>query len=457
MRRGDWRLLAFIVVVFLVSAWIDWPANRGLNIDLGPIHIHQPVELKQGLDLRGGLSVLLAADVPANEPVDGDSMAAAKVIVENRVNGLGVTEPLVQLQGDRYIVVELPGISNPDQAVAAVKGTGLLEFVDAGTTILPQGAVVRTTNRPEAATADDGTVAEVYLPDTVFETIFTGADLSGSTVTRNEQNAYEVTLEFRSDAAQRFGEYTASNVGTTLAIVLDGTVLSSPRIEGAIPDGRAVITGSFTYDEARNLSVQLRYGALPIPLRVEETRTVGPTLGQDSVQKSIRAGIIGLSIVLLFMIVYYRVPGFLAALALITYALVNLALYKTIPVTVTLPGITGFLLSTGMAVDANILIFERMKEELRWGRPLNGAIEAGFSRAWTSIRDSNLSVLITCAVLFWFGSNFGATQVKGFAVTLFLGVLISMFTAITVTRTLVRLVFRVAGPWLRERRWLLGA
>jgi protein-export membrane protein SecD len=458
VRRGDWRLLAFIVVVFVVSAWMAWPANPGLNIDLGPVHIHKTVELRQGLDLRGGLSVLLAADVPATEPVDASQMDAVKTIVENRVNGLGVTEPLVQRQGDRYVIVELPGITNPDQAVAAVKGTGLLEFIDAGSTVLPQGAQVRTTNRPDPLTNSDGTTAtNAYQPDTVFQTEFTGADLTGSTVTRNEQNAYEVTLEFRSDGAARFADYTAAHVGQTLAIALDGVVLSSPRIENAIPDGKAIITGSFTYEEARSLSIQLRYGALPIPLRVEETRTVGPTLGQDSVQKSIRAGIIGLSIVLLFMMVYYRVPGFLASIALVTYALINLALYKTIPVTVTLPGITGFLLSTGMAVDANILIFERMKEELRWGRPLNGAIEAGFSRAWTSIRDSNLSVIITCVVLFWFGSNFGATQVKGFAINLFIGVIISMFTAITVTRTLVRLAFRIAGPWLREHHWALGA
>jgi len=204
------------------------------------------------------------------------------------------------------------------------------------------------------------------------------------------------------------------------------------------------------------LAIQLRYGALPIPLRVETTRSVGPTLGQDSVRRSIRAGAIGLCIVLLFMLIYYRVPGFLADLALIIYALLNFALFKLIPVTLTLPGITGFLLSTGMAVDANILIFERMKEELRWGRSLGAAINAGFDRAWTSIRDSNLSTLITCVILYWFGSNFGASIVKGFAVTLFIGVTISMFTAITVTRTFIRFVFDVFGERLQDREWLLG-
>jgi len=454
VRRHDWRLLVIIVLIVAVSGWVDWPANPGLHINLGPIDINRDIGLQQGLDLRGGLAVLLAADVPESQPVDRDTMGAAKVIVENRINALGVTEPFVQLQGDRHIVVELPGVQDPDRAIAAIHGTGLLEFVDAGTTSVPAGSTIRTTNKA----GGEGETAQYFAGDQVFQTIFTGSDLANASASTGElPSSYEVNLEFKPDGAQRFAEYTRNNVGRILAIVIDGVVISSPRIENPIPEGRARITGDFTYDEARSLAVQLKYGALPVPLRVEETRSVGPTLGQDSVRKSVRAGVVGLSVVLVFMAIYYRVPGLLADLALISYALINLALYKTIPVTITLPGVTGFLLSTGMAVDANILIFERMKEELRWGRPLGGAIEAGFSRAWTSIRDSNLSVIITCLVLFWFGSNFGATQVKGFAVTLFLGVLISMFTALIVTRTLVRLVFRFLGSWLRGRPWALGA
>jgi preprotein translocase subunit SecD len=200
----------------------------------------------------------------------------------------------------------------------------------------------------------------------------------------------------------------------------------------------------------------MKYGALPVPLAVVENRTIGPTLGQDSVQRSVRAGLIGLIVVLLFMITYYRLPGFLADLALLIYALLNFALYKLIPVTLTLPAITGFILSTGMAVDANILVFERMKEELRGGRSLGVAMEAGFSRAWTSIRDSNLSTLLTCAILYWFGSNFGASVVKGFAITLALGVVINLFTALTVTRIFIRFVFDLAGDGLRRTAWLLG-
>ena len=233
-------------------------------------------------------------------------------------------------------------------------------------------------------------------------------------------------------------------------------MISSPHIISPIPEGSGRISGDFDAEEAQALAIQLRYGALPIPLRVETVRSIGPTLGQESVQRSIQAGMVGVFIVLLFMLIYYRLPGFLADLALILYGLYNLALYMVIPVTLTLPAITGFILSLGMAVDANILVFERMKEELRAGRSLNSAMEAGFSRAWTSIRDSNISTLITCAILFYFGSTFGAGAVKGFAVTLALGVLVNIFTAITVTRTFIRLTFGWFGDRLEGNKFLLG-
>jgi preprotein translocase subunit SecD len=271
-----------------------------------------------------------------------------------------------------------------------------------------------------------------------------------------------VAFELKSGATSDFAQHTASHKGQHLCIVLDKTIVSCPVIEDAIPDGKGIIRGRFTPAEAQSLAVKLRYGALPVPLRIETTRTVGPTLGQDSVRKSITAGAIGLSVVFLFMLFYYRFPGFLADLALAIYALLNFAIYKFgLPplfdyVTLTLPGIAGFLLSTGMAVDANILIFERMKEELRAGRSLGAAIEVGFSRAWTSIRDSNISTIITCAILFYFGSTFGASMVKGFALTLIIGVATSMFTAVTVTRTFIRFAFDVFGSILRDKRWLLG-
>jgi preprotein translocase subunit SecD len=225
-----------------------------------------------------------------------------------------------------------------------------------------------------------------------------------------------------------------------MGIVFDKHLISAPIINSAITQGKATIEGSFTVDSANNLAVQLRYGSLPVPLKIIESKTVGPTLGQDSLDRSTRAGAIGLMLVVVFMMLYYRLPGFVADLALFVYATITFALFKLIPITLTLPGIAGFVLSLGVAVDANILIFERMKEELRKGQPLYRAIDLGFSRAWPSIRDSNLSTLITCAILYWFGNAFGASIVKGFSLTLALGVLVSLFTAITVTRSFLHLV-----------------
>ncbi|MFN2216269.1 MAG: protein translocase subunit SecD, partial [Anaerolineales bacterium] len=265
-------------------------------------------------------------------------------------------------------------------------------------------------------------------------TVMTGAALDTVSVTQ-QTGQYMIAFSLKPEAKQLFSDFTGTHIKQILAIVLDKTVISAPSIDSQITDGSGVISGNFTQQSANDLAIQLRYGSLPIPIKVVESRTVGPTLGQESVQKSLFAGLIGLTIVILFMAIYYRLPGFLADLALIVYALLTLMLFKLIPVVLTLPGIAGFILSIGMAVDANILIFERLKEELRAGRTLRQAIDLGWSRAWPSIRDSNFSTLITCGILFWFGNAFGASLVKGFSLTLALGVLVSLFTAITVTRT----------------------
>jgi len=275
-------------------------------------------------------------------------------------------------------------------------------------------------------------------------------------VNRTQEGKYVVSFELKPEAATTFGEYTSSHVGQYLCIVLDKEVISCPVIKSAIVGGSGMIEGNFTLESARQLALQLKYGALPVPLRVESFNRIGATLGHESVDRSVRAGIVGLSIVLFFMLIYYRLPGGLADLSLIIYVLLNFALYKLAPITLTLPGIAGFLLSAGMAVDANILIFERMKEELRRGRSLVLAIEAGFDRAWTSIRDSQLSTLIICAILFFFGSNYGASIVKGFAITLAIGTAINVFTAVFATRIFLRQVAASAGEWLAGRKWLMG-
>ncbi len=466
MRNRNTLVLILIILLALAILWIDLPIEHGGGKNLA--FWQQPPEsrsltIKQGLDLRGGTQILLEARPTEGQTVTSADLQTAKTIVERRVNGLGVTEPLVQIQGENRIIVELPGIDNPDQAVQTLKSTGQLEFVEIGPSTnspfpnIQEGVYVRTTNKdsvPDAAQL--GTTALPYA-DQVFKTIMTGRDLKDAQIQLDQYGAPYLSFELTDAGAKIFGAYTAQHVGDTLAIVLDNVVLSAPNIKSAIPDGKGIIEGKFTQAEADSLAVQMRYGALPVPLEVANRRTIGATLGADSVRQSILAGLIGLSMVLLFMLVYYRLPGLLAALALLLYAGLNLALYKLIPITLTLPGIAGFLLSTGMAVDANILIFERMKEELRWGKSLSAAVEAGFNRAWTSILDSNLSTLITCLILILFGRTFGAQSVMGFAVNLGLGVLISMFTAVTVTRTLMRAVFeRKSSEELRSKRWLMG-
>lgn len=416
--------------------------------------------IKQGLDLQGGLQVLLEADVPPEEDVTQDEIDTARQIIDQRVNALGVTEPLVQTEGDRRILVELPGLDDPEDAIALIQETALLEFVDTGSQPLPDGMCIRTTlnEGPSRCELTAGqTVTDTVLnPAPLFETILTGDALREATSRATEFGQFYVEFALQPEAAEIFANYTRQNQGNFLTIVLDKQVISSPQISAVIDQGSGTITGDFTVEEAQKLALQLKFGSLPIPLRIESIRQVGATLGAVSIEASIRAGTIGVAVVLLFMLIYYRLPGFLANLALLIYALLNFAVFVAMPVTLTLPAITGFLLSTGMAVDANILVFERMKEELRRGSTLREAIITGFDRAWSSIRDSNVATLVVCFILWSFGRNFGASTVQGFAVTLAIGVLMSMFTAVFVTRTFVRLILGRAGESIRRQKWLLG-
>ncbi len=468
MRERNYMFLVGIIFLALIAGWINLPDNPGLRV--GPIN--KDIKVHEGLDLQGGLQVLLQADADC-ATVTNDSMDAAKAIVENRINGLGVSEPLIQRSGQCRIIVQLPGISSPDEAIKTFGGTGQLEFIDALDTPLTEGQVVQTTGIstvilpgqpvptvvpptvvpvPTAAvTATAGVTATSPVTGTVpvttvYRTVMTGKDLKSASVAfQSTTNQPYIQFTLSDDGGKIFGDYTSKNVNRYLAITMDKIVISSPVIKSAITGGSGIIEGRFTLDEATRLVVQLKYGSLPVPLKVVQSTAIGPTLGRDSVNRSVTAGVIGLLIVVVFMLLYYRLPGLVADLALTIYGLVVFAIYKVgVPglfpyVTLTLPGIAGFILSVGMAVDANILIFERMKEELRAGRTLALAIEAGFQRAWPSIRDSNISTLITCGILLWFGASFGASIVAGFALTLAIGVLISLFTAVTVTRTFLRL------------------
>jgi preprotein translocase subunit SecD len=437
-----------LVIIIAIALFIDWPNGPGINIG----NFSKTFQTRLGLDLVGGVQALLEADLPAETPIDRADMQVAASIVENRVNGLGLSEAVVQQAGDRRIVVELPGETDPEKALKTVQSTGLLEFVDFSAmsqeqiyTLIEQNIKTDyglTVTQTQTITPSLS-ITETAAISPTFHTVMTGKDLKTVNVGSNPQTGdYYVAFTLSSEGAKTFGDFTASHVGKQLAIVVDKKVISAPRIEQAIPDGKGQISGNFTNETANNLAVQLRYGSLPIPLKAVEVRTVGPTLGQDSLRKSLIAGLIGFLIVFLFMAIYYRLPGLVADIAILIYALIAYAIFRFIPVTLTLPGIAGFLISTGSALDANILIFERMKEELRSGKMLRQSMDLGWRRAWSAIRDSNIATLITCTILFWFGSTFGATIVKGFSITLFLGVLVSLFVALVVTRVLMEYVLK---------------
>jgi preprotein translocase subunit SecD len=441
-------MLLLILVIVILAVWIDLPGNSGIHIG----SYNRAIETRLGLDLQGGVQALLEADLPAGESIDADKMSTARTIVENRVNGLGVNEATVQIAGDRRIVVELPGIGDPEAAIKTIQQTGLLEFVDMGDTALPEGTRVQTdfsasgaetqvSPTPVSPTPEASPTLEASPnSEPVLHTVMTGEFLDTVEVALDDLGNYVIQFTLKPEGASTFAEYTTSHVDQILGIVLDKTVISAPRIDEPITEGEGIIRGAFTAESANALAVQLRYGSLPIPLKVVESRTVGPTLGQDSLNKSLIALAVGFAIVILFMGLYYRLPGIIADIAILIYALITFALFKYIPVTLTLPGIAGFMLSTGSALDANILIFERLKEELRAGRPLMQAVDLAWKRAWPSIRDSNIATLITCAILYWFGSSFGATIVKGFSVTLALGVSVSLFTALVVSKTFLTLI-----------------
>jgi protein-export membrane protein SecD len=444
MNRRDLFWITIIITLIAGAIWII----------LNPQYPARP-----GLDLQGGLQVLLAADVPESRDIDAGEMDTARQIISQRINAIGVVEPLIQVEGDRHILVELPGIDDPEQAIELIQGTALLEFVDTGSQPLPEGICIRTTLNEGPSPCElggSGAESQDVLTDFVFETIITGADLASSTVQQDSfgQN-FVVAFELKEEAADIFEDYTGTHRGQFLTIVLDKQVVSSPRINDVIRDTGS-ITGDFTLEDAQRLALQLRYGSLPIPLRIETTRLIGATLGSESIEDSIRAGATGVAVVLLFMLIYYRLLGFLADSALIAFAIFNIAVFQWLGVTLTLPAIAGFLLSTGMAVDANILVFERMKEEIRGGVDIKKSVDKGFSRAWTSIRDSNVATLVICFILWAFGRSFGASMVQGFAITLAIGVLVSMFTALIVTRTLVRTTMNFGYTWIGKQKWLLS-
>ena len=368
---------------------------------------------KLGLDLVGGSRLVLEA-APANGVVTPDMMSSLQFAIENRVNGLGVAETVVQRLGDKRLVVEIPDVTDLEQATAFIGETAELEFKEP---VMVNG--------------------EMEWKSTGL----TGKDLDKAMVGSDSRTGqWSVQLEFNNQGTKKFADLTKRLVGKPMAIFFNGKLESAPNINEQIPSGHAQITGGdggFAIEEAKKMVDLLNAGALPVPAKIIEENTVGPTLGADSVAKSKIAGAIGLGFVMIFMALYYRAPGLIADVALVLYGIMLFAIFKAVPVTLTLAGIAGFILSIGMAVDANILIFERTKEELRAGRTLFTAINSGFDRAFTSIFDSNMTTIITCAILYYFGTSI----VKGFALTLAIGVIVSMFSAITITKNFMHLVF----------------
>jgi SecD/SecF fusion protein len=422
LKRGNATLLILILLLFACCLWEIWPNN-------GLFGRH---DFTLGLDLKGGSYLVYQADLTKKDPSQTDDEAMQGVLqkIERRVNAYGVTEPIIQRQGNDRIVVQLPGVKDINEAVKLIGQTAQLDFREEKLDANGQ-PVIDENGNPEwikaTAKGSDGMEKEL-----------TGQYLKPNSQVNLEQqtNKPEVAFEWNSEGAILFEEITQRNLKKPLGIFLDNQLISAPTVQSVIKE-KGVITG-LSLDDAKNLAIQLNSGSLDVPLTVIQQMDVDSTLGADSLNKSLLAGEIGLAAVILFMLVYYRMPGLVASIALVIYGALVLAIFKIIPVTLTLPGIAGFIISIGMAVDANVLIFERTKEELRAGRTLGAAVEEGFKRAWPSIRDSNISTFITCIVLYWFGNTFGAFMVKGFALTLFIGVAVSMFSAIMVTRVFLR-------------------
>lgn len=441
------RFLFWVIIVFTIAAiFIDLPAVNNLRIGpfkpitfsqdltLKKLGIDKPLDFRKGLDLAGGTSITLQADMTTVTPSRrDDALNSAKIVIDRRVNLFGVAEPVIQtskVNNDYRIIVELPGITDLNQVRSLIGTTAQLTFWrEVGT---QSGQLATPSAYP------------INLPPGYVKTNLTGSDLREASVGFNQNTGKpEVLLTFTSEGSKKFAEITEATAGKRLAIALDNTVIEAPTVNEPILGGSAQISGGFTVDSAKTLSTELNAGALPVPLKTLQSHVIGPTLGASSLDKSLFAGALGFITIVIFMIALYGELGAIASLALLLYTLFVLAIFKAssltpFAITLTLSGIAGFILSIGMAVDANILIFERMKEEQRLGKSRKTAIELGFSRAWTSIRDSNISTLITSAVLYKFGTGI----VRGFALVLALGVLVSMFSAIVVTRTFLRLIYK---------------
>lgn len=441
-KKKVYLITIFILILAFFLANLTYPKYWNQSADwVGASFLRLPEKpFKLGLDLQGGTHLIYEADLSNIAKEDySSSMEGLRDVIERRVNLFGVREPMVQVQGER-LVVELAGIKDPAEAIKMIGQTPYLEFREQKENyneILEKNREVIETQ-------------EGQIEDPFKATILTGKYLKRSELGFDQTtNRPLVHLEFNEEGAKIFEELTEKNVGKILAIYIDGLPISTPVVQEKISGGKAQITGQFTVEEARTLSRNLNAGALPVPIKLISQQSVGPILGKISLEKSLKAGMLGFLAVIIFIILFYRLPGILASLALGIYAVLVLTIFKLIPVTLTLAGIGGFILSIGMAVDANVLIFSRLKEELRRGKSFSQSLEEGFNRAWPAIRDGNLTTLLVAVILFGFGTSF----IKGFATTLSIGILISMFSALIITKNFLRLFIETR---LENKRWLWG-
>jgi preprotein translocase subunit SecD len=421
IRRYMWKYRLGALAILILGILLGWYVYSS--------QVNGTRQFRLGLDLSGGTQLLYRADTSAISGDEEESLDALRETIERRVNLFGVAEPIVQREkgssiageGEERLIIELPGVTDANEAIRQIGETPVLEF--------------RMLNENASTTAQGS--LELDADDLFGPAILTGRHISRAELQFGQAgglaNEPVVVIHFNAEGRDIFAQTTRDNVGQVFGIFLDGVPISTPVINEAIPDGTAVISGSFSPDAARELVRNLNFGALPVPIELVSTQTVSGTLGGEAVRDGVMAGLIGFAAVALFMILWYRLPGFIAILALSIYIIISLALFKLIPVTLTAAGIAAFILSIGMAVDANVLIFARMREELKKGKATEEAIHDGFARAWLSIRDSNISSIITAIILFWFGTSI----IQGFALVFGLGVVISMFTAITVSRTLL--------------------
>ncbi|MBN3032861.1 MAG: protein translocase subunit SecD [Candidatus Saganbacteria bacterium] len=401
-----------------------------------------PVNL--GLDLQGGTRLVLEGRETDKVKISDDAMNGVVAVIRNRIDALGVTEPTIQRKGRDQVIVELPGIKDPERAIKVIGDTALLEFIEAewspGDSRTVSSEKLKEFYGPEARLdfvreTKNGRV-ESERPIILKKTVLTGAELKGAWPGLDSYGNPVVDIEFNGQGAQVFSDVTSRSVGKPLAIMLDKKVISAPSVREPIPSGKAQISGSFSAEDVQDLVIKLKAGSLPVPVRLMETRIVGPSLGRDSVDRSKIAGLLGFAFIVAFMILYYRLPGLLACVALAIYVPLTLAVLCLLHTTLTLPGIAGFLLSIGIAVDANVIIFERLKEELRLGKTVKAAFDTSFQRAFAAILDSNVTTVIGAATLFFVGTG----TIRGFAVTLTVGILASMFTALTLTHTMMNMV-----------------